>query len=482
MVVSALLFLAGLMLVQQLTVLPDIQWLVVGGVAACIIAWLRYWRCLFFMVGVLWAIAFSMHRLSERLPEQLEGSEIQVIGTIAGLPEQDEKRARFDFITRDGVYAANLSGAGAAITRNGVYVKSQSGTGPATVTEPERQLPSKLRLSWYYPDQPIKAGQQWLFTVKLKRVHGTMNPGGFDYERWLFTEGVGATGYVRPSPKPVLLGRDSAWSSISVWRQTITDQLSSALGSSESLALIKALTIGDGSSITQQQWEVFRKTGTTHLVVISGSHIGLIAGLIYFVVLRLWAWSSYLAWSPQKVAAFSAVLAGIFYSGLAGFSVPTQRSVIMLSVAMAAIILQRNSRPFNVLFIAMFAVLVIDPLAVLSAGFWLSFVAVAVIIYTVSGRLGMLGHVWGGIKINWVTSVGLSPLLLLFFQQISLIAPLANLIAVPVISLLVVPFSLLAVIVLFILPEAANKLFYWVDQVLQCLWWLLVQLAELPVA
>jgi competence protein ComEC len=499
MVVSALLFLAGLMLVQQLTVLPDIQWLVVGGVAVCIIAWLRYWRCLFFMVGVLWAIAFAMHRLSERLPEQLEGSEIQVTGTIAGLPEQDEKRARFDFITRDGVYAAspsgtgaaitrdgvyaaNPSGTGAAITRDGVYVKSQSGTGPATVAEPERQLPSKLRLSWYYPDQPIKAGQQWLFTVKLKRVHGTMNPGGFDYERWLFTEGVGATGYVRPNPKPVLLGRDSAWSSISVWRQTITDQLSSALGSSESLALIKALTIGDGSSITQQQWEVFRKTGTTHLVVISGSHIGLIAGLIYFVVLRLWAWSSYLAWSPQKVAAFSAVLAGIFYSGLAGFSVPTQRSVIMLSVAMAAIILQRNSRPFNVLFIAMFAVLVIDPLAVLSAGFWLSFVAVGVIIYTVSGRLGMLGHVWGGIKINWVTSVGLSPLLLLFFQQVSLIAPLANLIAVPVISLLVVPFSLLAVIVLFILPEAANKLFYWVDQVLQGLWWLLVQLTELPVA
>ncbi|MGZ4982384.1 MAG: DNA internalization-related competence protein ComEC/Rec2, partial [Methylobacter sp.] len=354
--------------------------------------------------------------------------------------------------------------------------------GDATVTEAERQLPSKMRLSWYYPDQPIKAGQQWVFTVKLKRVHGTMNPGGFDYERWLFTEDVGATGYVRPSPKPVLLGRDSGWSSISMWRQTITDQLSSALGSSPSLALIKALTIGDGNSVTQEQWEVFRKTGTTHLVVISGSHIGLIAGLVYFLVLKLWAWTGYSAWSPQKVAAFSAVLVAVFYAGLAGFSVPTQRSVVMLSVAMAAIILQRNSRPYNVLSIAMFAVLIVDPLAVLSAGFWLSFLAVAVIIYTVSGRLGRLGHVWGGIKINWATSVGLSPLLLLFFQQISLIAPLANLIAVPIISLLVVPFSLLAVIIMFILPVAASKLFYLVDQVLQGLWWLLVQLAELPMA
>jgi competence protein ComEC len=482
MVVYALLFLAGLMLVQQLTVLPDIQWLIAAGVAACIIAWLRYWRVLFFMVGVLWAIVFAMHRLSERLPEQLEGVEIQVAGTIAGLPEQDEKRARFDFITRDGVYAENLPGAGAAITREGVYAASQQGAGAATVAELERQLPAKLRLSWYYPDQPIKAGQRWLFTVKLKRVHGTMNPGGFDYERWLFTEGVGATGYVRPSPKPVLLGRDPAWSSISVWRQTITDQLTIALGNSPSLALIKALTIGDGNSVAQEQWEVFRKTGTTHLVVISGSHIGLIAGLVYFLVLKFWAWTGYTAWSPQKVAAFSAVLVAIFYAGLAGFSVPTQRSVVMLSVAMAAIILQRNTRPFNILSIAMFAVLVVDPLAVLSAGFWLSFIAVAVIVYAVSGRLGRLGPMWGTIKINWVTSVGLSPLLLLFFQQVSLVAPLANLVAVPVISLLVVPLSLLAVIVMFILPEMADKLFYLVDQVLQGLWWLLVQLAELPMA
>ncbi|PPK75925.1 competence protein [Methylobacter tundripaludum] len=270
MVVSALSFLAGLMLVQQFPILPDVKWLVVGGVLAGIIAWLRYWRCLFFVVGVLWAIVFAMHRLSDRLPEQLEGAEVQVVGTIADLPEQDEKRVRFDFIPRDRVYAANPSGTGAAITRDGVYAANQSGTGSG------QQLPAKLRLSWYYPDQPIKAGQQWVFTVKLKRVHGTMNPGGFDYERWLFTEGVGATGYVRPSPKPVLLGRDSAWSSISVWRQSITDQLSSALGNSASLALIKALTIGDGNSVTQEQWEVFRKTGTTHLVVISGSHIGLI--------------------------------------------------------------------------------------------------------------------------------------------------------------------------------------------------------------
>ncbi|MDP1771643.1 MAG: DNA internalization-related competence protein ComEC/Rec2 [Methylobacter sp.] len=465
MVVSALSFLAGLMLVQQFPVLPDVKWLIVGGVVAGIIAWLRYWRCLFFVLGAVWAIVFAMHRLSDRLPEQLEGTEVQVTGTIADLPEQDEKRVRFDFIPRDGVYAANPSGTGAAI-----------------VTKSDRQLPTKLRLSWYYPDQPIKAGQQWAFTVKLKRVHGTMNPGGFDYERWLFTEGIGATGYVRPDPKPVLLGRDSAWSNIAVWRQSITDRLSSTLGNSPSLALIKALTIGDGNSITGQQWEVFRKTGTTHLVVISGSHIGLIAGLVYFLVLKLWAWTGWLRWSPQRVAAVSAVLVAIFYSGLAGFSVPTQRSVVMLAIAMTAIILQRNTRPFNTLAVALFAVSILDPLAVLAAGFWLSFLAVSLIVYAVSGRLGKLGHVWSAIKLHWVTSVGLSPLLLLFFQQVSLIAPLANLVAVPVISLLVVPLSLLAVIVMFISSTLAGKLFYLVDAVLQGLWWLLAHLAEIPLA
>ncbi|MGZ5006892.1 MAG: DNA internalization-related competence protein ComEC/Rec2 [Methylobacter sp.] len=482
MVVSALSFLAGILLVQQFSVLPDAKWLIVGSLLVCIIAWLRYWRCLFFAVGMLWAIVFAMHRLSDRLPEQLEGIEIRIAGTIADLPEQDENRLRFDFIPRDGVYAAGLPGAGAAIPRDGVYASNQSGAGSTALAETKYRLPAKLRLSWYFPDQPIKAGQQWTFTVKLKRVHGNLNPGGFDYERWLFTEGIGATGYVRPSPKPVLLDPGSAWSSISVWRQHITDQLSSILGAYPSLALIKALTIGDGNGITQEQWEVFRKTGTTHLVVISGSHIGLIAGLVYVLVLKFWARTGWLGQSPPKVAAISAICVAIFYSALAGFSVPTQRSLVMLAVAMIAVVLQRNSRPFNTLSIAMFAVLIFDPLAVLAAGFWLSFIAVALIIYTISGRLGRLGHVWAAIKINWATSVGLSPLLLLFFQQISLIAPLANFIAVPVISLLVVPLSLLSVGLLLILPSIAIRLFFLVDQVLQGLWWLLAHLAEIPIA
>ncbi len=448
MVIYALAFLAGIVLVQQFSALPASVWLIVGIIVTGILAGLRYWRVLFFVTGILWAILFASARLADRLPEQLEGIDIPVKGYIPELPKQDQKLSRFDFI----------------------------------VTEATQKLPAKLKLSWYYPDQPIKAGQHWSFTVKLKRPHGTLNPGGFDYERRLFVEGVGATGYVRAYPKPLLLRQDSAWTRISVWRQNLVDRLDHLLTDTPTLALIKALTIGDGNTISQDQWELFRKTGTTHLVVISGSHIGLVAGLIYFLVLRCWAWTGVLAWSPQKVAAVSALLVAVFYSALAGFSVPTQRAMIMLAIAMTAIVLQRNNRPFNTLAIALFVILLFDPLAVLSAGFWLSFLAVALIIYVIAGRLASPGYLESVIKINWATSVGLSPLLLFFFQQVSLISPLANLMAVPIISLLVVPLSLIAIIVLFFSPLLAKALFFPVENILQGLCWLLTQLANIPMA
>jgi competence protein ComEC len=154
----------------------------------------------------------------------------------------------------------------------------------------------------------------------------------------------------------------------------------------------------------------------------------------------------------------------------------------MLVIIMAAIILQRNIHPFNTLAVALFAVLVFDPLSVLSVGFWLSFLAVALIIYVIAGRLGKVSYFFEAIKINWATSVGLSPLLLLFFQQVSLISPLANFIAVPVISLLAVPLALVGVLVMFISPFIALKLFLIVDGALQGLWWFLERMAALPFA
>ncbi len=441
-----LCFLAGILLVQQMAALPESAWLVLGLIGAGILASLRYWRGLFFVLGMVWAITFASGRLRDQLPEPLAGQDVQVDGYIADLPEHESNHVRFNF----------------------------------NVVKSVQNVPDSLRLTWYYPDQPIKAGQHWSFTTRLKRPHGNFNPGGFDYERWLFVEGIGATGYVRPKPEPRLLDNGSTQTSLLVWRQHIADQLGQLMPDSESLPLIKALTIGDGDSLTPQQWEVFRKTGTTHLMVISGSHIGLVAGLVYLLVIRIWAWSGILAWSPQKVAAILALVTAIFYAGLTGFSVPAQRSALMITVAMIAIIQQRNTRPYNVLAVALVTVLVVDPLVVLSAGFWLSFIAVSLIIYVIAARLGKPGFIRGSIKVNWVTSIGLAPLLLFFFQQVSLIAPIANLIAVPIISLVVVPVALFATLTLLIAPLVAVKLFFVVAISLQGLWWILLKLADLP--
>jgi competence protein ComEC len=448
MVVFVLLFLAGILLVQHMSALPEVGWLAAGAVGAGILAGLRYWHAVFFVVGIMWAVVFASSRLTDQLPEHLAGQDVQVRGYIADLPEHESNHVRFNF----RVLAAG------------------------------QKLPNNLRLTWYYPDQPVKAGQDWSLTVRLKRPHGNFNPGGFDYERWLFVEGIGATGYVRTIPEPKLLNSTSARTSLLVWRQHIAEQLEQILANSSSLPLIKALTIGDGDSLTPYQWEIFRKTGTTHLMVISGSHIGLVTGLVYLLVIRLWAWSGVLAWSPQKVAAIVALVVAVFYAGLTGFSVPAQRSALMIAIAMIAVIQQRNTQPYNILAVALCAVLVVDPLVVLSAGFWLSFIAVSLIIYSIAGRLGKPGFFRGGFKINWVTSIGLAPLLLFFFQQVSLIAPLANLIAVPIISLLIVPLALLAALAMFIAPIVAVKLFFVVDMALQGLWWILVNLANLPLS
>ncbi|MGZ8095198.1 MAG: DNA internalization-related competence protein ComEC/Rec2 [Methylosarcina sp.] len=448
MPLSSLSFLAGIVLVQQLPWLPDGASLMMGLLLAGFLVKRHHLRCLFFVLGALWAVVFADARLSERLPEALEGADILLTGYITGLPEAKEKGIRFNFV----------------------------------ISPSQESLPDKIRLTWHSPEHSLKAGQFWSMTVRLKRPHGTLNPGGFDYERWLLSEGIGATGYVRSFPKPELLKIKSPWYRIDVWRQVISDSLSGLLTGYPSLSLIKALTIGDGRDISQQQWQLFRETGTTHLVVISGSHIGLVSGFIYYVVLKILARTGLLRWPPPKVAALAAMSIAILYSALAGFSVPTQRAVIMLAMVMTALILQRHIRPLHTLAVALIAVLAVDPLAVWSPGFWLSFLAVGLIVSAVSGRLGKIGVLVGSVKLQWHATLGLAPLLLLFFQQASLIAPLANLIAVPVISLAVVPLSLLAVSLMFILPKMAAGIFYLIDQTLEGLTGLLTLMTELPSA
>ncbi len=446
MVSSVLVFVYGILVLQQCAELPNTYWLAGLLLLAVTSFFLKYWRLMFFTMGVLWASYYASLQLNNILPDRLQGRTLKVEGKIIGLPQYDDRRIRFNF----------------------------------AVTKSEYALPSKLRLSWYSTEQVIKSGQLWRITLKLKKPHGRLNPGGVDYQRWLLMHNIGATGYVKNTAEATLLHDTRPWQSIDSMRQLINDEISRLLGDDEMTGLIKALTIGVKNEITESQWQLFRNTGTIHLLAISGLHIGLISALSYFLMQKLAV--QLLLDSPQKWAAISTLLLALFYSALAGFSLPTQRSLIMLAVAMLAMALQRNTSLFSILAIAMFVVLIFDPLAVLSAGFWLSFLAVSLIVYCMAGRLGQPNRFLAMTKIHWLTAIGLSPLLMFYFQQLSVIAPLANFVAVPVISVLIVPLCFLAVMFLFISTDLASVVLILIEQILKYLSQILVFMADLPYA
>ncbi|GAB4266003.1 MAG: DNA internalization-related competence protein ComEC/Rec2 [Methylomicrobium sp.] len=445
---NAIAFAAGIWFIQQLPVLPDRLWIILGCLLAGLAFYLGLRKTAFSIVGISWAIAYADIQLSNRLPANLEGKIIQIEGSVTGLPVRSDRRVRFDI---------------------------------EDIVGPEG-MPSKLRLSWYYPECAIKAGQRWRFSVKLKRPHGSLNPGGFDYELWLFSDGIGATGYVRDRPQPVLIAQQPSVFSVSVWRQQIADALDRLDNHLPSFGIIKALTIGDKKQMNRSQWDILRKTGTVHLTAISGLHIGLISGLIYLLSIKIWAWTGILRYSPQQVAALCALSVGSLYAGLAGFSIPTRRALIMLAVFMLSILCQRNTRFSHNLALALMLVLAFDPLAITAPGFWLSFLAVALIGFNAMGRLGKAGRSLNALRIHAALALGLSPILLIFFYQTSLIAPLANVIAVPVVTVLIVPTLLAAVLLIGIIPDVSKMLLKAVDWSIEMLLGLLSKLADFSFA
>ncbi len=446
MLLSVLSFFLGVLCLQQWSALPDFFTLITLLLFAIVLAFYNYWRTAFFLAGFLFVSVSAHYHLSRQLSADLQAKEILIQGDILGLPEYNERRVRFDF----------------------------------KVTQASVTLPDKLRLSWYYPPQKVTAGQSWKFFVKLKQPHGTLNPGGFDYEKWLFARHIGATGYIRKAEQAKLLATQSAWESISMLRQTLLDLLAQQTIRPASRAIIRALTLGDRGAISAQQWQVFSQTGTSHLMAISGLHIGLVAGIVYYLLFRIWLRVPANNYSAPQVAALCSFFAALLYAALAGFSIPTQRALIMLSVLMLATTLRRHIKVLNSIALAIFLVLLIDPFATLSLGFYLSFLAVFFILYVLSARLGRRNRFFSSIKIHAVVGLSLVPLLLFFFQSASIIAPIANLMAVPVVSFIVVPLSLLAVALLSVAPALAAVLLQLADLVIQVLWQMLLILAEWP--
>jgi competence protein ComEC len=216
------------------------------------------------------------------------------------------------------------------------------------------------------------------------------------------------------------------------------------LDGAPALPLVQALVIGDRSGFGQDDWDVLTRTGTNHLVAISGLHVGLIAGAIFLLVRWLWSRSARLtvALAAPRAAAIGGMIASLGYAGLAGFSISTQRALVMIAVVFAALVWQRTLRPYHALVLALVGVLLVDPSAVLSPGFWLSFGAVAALLFSLGHRLPSrdLWTRWG--RAQWAVGIGLLPLLFLLFGRASLVAPPVNLVAVPVFSLILLPLVL----------------------------------------
>ena len=435
-----------------------------------------------FLLGFAWAGATAHWRLHDALPSEWEGRDIEVTGVIASLPQPFERGVRFEF-------------------------EVESRLTPGAV------VPRHLLLAWYggfggdeiKTVAPVHAGERWRLTVRLRKPHGNANPHGFDYEAWLLERGVRATGYVRPArggrDAGTALGAQAGTSNVLlepfVWsistavdrtREIIRARLLAALDDAPYAGVIVALAVGDQRAIDSADWALFARTGVSHLMSISGLHVTMIASLGAWLVFALWRRSERLTlWLPApKAAAAAGALTALLYCLLAGWGVPAQRTLYMVLVAAWALWRGWFGAGSRVLAIALGVVCVLDPWAPLSAGFWLSFGAVALLLLAgntrhVSGAgVGTSGSAAYGsaagnaaaqrshwlftaLRAQLAITLGLTPLTLALFGQVSLAGPLANALAIPVVSFIVTPLALAAAVAPF---DAVAVLAHWVTECL----------------
>lgn len=447
MFIFTLCFATGVWLLQQQAELPPFQfaWLLAGllfalAMSADRLRWMRLLLITAFALGAgfYWAAWQGEHRLATSLPYAWQGRDIDVIGVVAGLPKVSERGLRFSF------------------------------TVEKTLT-PNLRVPEHIYLSTYSdaknPPPAVHAGERWRFTVRLKQPHGSSNPHGYDFELWALENNLRAVGYVDNKGDNLRLDRSAGGLIYRVesWREAIRDRFNATLGDAPYKGVLTALAIGDQGSISEAQWQVYRRTGIVHLMSISGLHITMLSGIGYALINWLWRRSARLTlWLPaRKAGALAALIVAIGYAMLAGFGAPAQRTVYMVGAVAAALWTNRNLALTQILGIALLGVLIPDPYAVLSAGFWLSFGAVALILFITAHRIGEIGtmqHPVGRMAISpsaffrflrgyaavqWAVTLGLIPLLLALFGQLSLISPIANAFAIPLISLIVVPLTLI---------------------------------------
>ena len=401
-----------------------------------------------FAWGSLWGVWSGYRLMSHQLPAHMDTQVLSLTGTVSGLVHSDERRSRFSL---------------------------------AVDTVEQNSHLRRVLLSWYSQKehrQKLRSGDYCQFSVRLRRPRGMLNPGGFDYQGWLLRQGFSATGTVTGAVQDCRKGHRLI-SRLDRWRGDIVERINQM--ALHNTGVILALSVGDKQQLTQQ-WDNLTRLGIVHLLVISGLHIGLVAILgswLGSAIVRLsglYAESMLGHWLPP----LSGLLIAFYYSLLAGFSLSSQRALIAVALVVLAKLLYRRIVPISCLVWALCLIALSQPLATLDAGFWFSFIAVGLLLfwflpwYPKSGKTSLRSMIAAQVALMLVLLVPN----LVFVGKASWLAPLVNVLAVPWVSLFVVPVCLLASLVCFFAPELADVLWRLADISISALWWLLQQIPQ----
>lgn len=467
-----LLFLLGTCLIQLIPCMPNLYFLFsavfVSYLLLIIFKLPLIFRCYYFLIkyiaiillGLTWVTLHATWILHSKLPSHWQNENITTVGTINSVPEQKNHGLHFTFAVQY------------------FYATSHD-----SLIKYSKLHPLIISISWYgNPQEHVRVGDKWLLHLKLTIPRSYSNPDTFNYNEWLLEQKIIMTGTVINSANNLLIEKHPYLLPIDRFRQSLNERISEKLLHLPVSGMISALSLGIRNQITEQQWTVLRDTGTNHLMAIAGLHIGFIAGMTYWLANIIWRQFVYLLLKipASHFAALLSLIIAIFYSALAGFALPTQRAIIMLTVFLLATLIRRNISSWTSWHLALLCILLWDPLATLSASFWMSFGTVALVIYTQTGRLQNHIRWWHWFKIQAAIAIGVIPLSLLFFQQISLLGIIANSIAIPWVGFIILPLCFFGTLLLNLSDQYGGFLLIFAEHLLNYLWIVLSWISRIP--